>query len=242
MFIGLGGQDRMQQQHFAENRLQPILEVRPNRLPRSDGNPWCCSKAKNNIKIKLACYNMLKLHLCIWLWGSCGFLLFSIVFVKIISTSYTFACTLVACCVCVFVCVCLCLFRFVRLLVFFFVCWFVGLVIGLVSPVYWFGLVWSVYLFGLLVGCLVFVSAVYCSWYCWWCYFPLSHEWDIWRNLSHGPGSSGNLQLHVESGGFNFSMSPGWSVGLHFFVSKITDTVSVLTRVVVWWEVRNNET
>ena len=157
MFIGLGGQDRMQQQHLAENRLQPILEVRPNRLPKSDGNPWCCSKARNKIKIKLTCYNMLKLQLCIWLLG---FMWFTLILYCVCQNRLHFihVCMHISCmsffdvfCVCM----CLCLFQFVCLLVFFFVCWFVCLVrFG-----YWFGfvclLVWFVYFFGLLVGCLV---------------------------------------------------------------------------------------
>lgn len=238
MFIGLGGQDRMQQQHLAEYRLQPILEVRPNRLPKSDGNPWCCSKARNKIKIKLTCYNMLKLQLCIWLWGSCGLLLFSIVFVKFVSTSYMFACILVACCFLMFfvfvcVCMCLCLFRFVGWLFFLrlLVCLF-----GSVWLLVWFrlfiGLVWFVYLFGLLVGCLVLLLFLLFALLLVVSFFPLSHEWDIWRHLNHGPGSSGYLQFHVESEEFNFSMSPGWSVGLQFFASKITDTMNVLARVV----------
>lgn len=141
-------------------------------------------------------------------------------------------------CMCVSVCVCVCFGLFVCLLVFFFVCWFVCLVrFG-----YWFGFVCLLVWFGLFISldCLLvawFCCCFCCSCYCWWCYFPLSHEWDIWINFSHGPGSSENLQLHVESEEFNFSMSPGWSVGLQFFASKITDTTNVLARVVVWWEV-----
>lgn len=125
----------------------------------------------------------------------------------------------------VFVSVCLfvCLFfsSFVGLFV-----WF-GLVIGLVSFVYWFGLF-------ICLDCLLvawFCCCFCCSCYCWWCFFFRFHmSGDIWRHLSHGPGSSGYLQLHVESEEFNFSMSPGWSVGLQFFASKITDTMNVLAR------------
>ena len=140
-------------------------------------------------------------------------------------------------CVCMYVCVYVSVFVSVCLFACFFssfvglFVWF-GLVFGFVWLLVWFRLFIGLVCLFLWIACwlLGFVVASAVRDIAGGAIFPLSHEWDIWRNLSHGPGSSENLQLHVESEEFNFSMSPGWSVGLQFFASKITDTVSVLTR------------
>lgn len=83
-------------------------------------------------------------------------------FVKIVSTSYMFACTLVACRFLCFLCLYVCVYVSVFVSVCLFASFFLRLLVCLFGSVWllvWFrlfiGLVWFVYLFGLLVGCLV---------------------------------------------------------------------------------------